>query len=317
MLNRWVTYIYQYRAGKREDNIGFIKAQKICCRTGDSVRFRIGIKLYKTKPCKCTIYLADGELIYKIKEFCVSAHDQDTLLLRFEVPWWSPVGLDKAVTDYMGLYFLCEDGDCCGGFWKDVTVLPQTFVDAKDKQQEREETPKQDEDIRFEQQNAPEQDDGIRFEQQKQEEYTQVFGVHENQERYVPSKAIKQWKPRDLTHDYHSMLDTYPKLPLFSNKRLLHCVKIMPQDIGRLPIGNWKLGTNSFVTHGFYHYQYLMLGNVLFEQGERLVIGIPGVYTVKEKYVANMFGFARFVPAQECDYMTGRFGYWVSEVVTE
>lgn len=298
MQDRWVAYIYRYRAGVRSENIGFIKAQKISTHTKENVRFQIGLKLYKENPCKCMVYLIDGENIYKIKDFYISAHDHDTMMLRFEIPWWSPVGLDKAVTDYKGLYFMCEDGENCACLWKDEA-------------------------------------DAFHVSYSEAVEYTQVMGVSEAGNRYVPASEIKEWKPKPLTRsidaapvvakpeqaglptDYQSMLDLYPKLPLFSNSRLLNCVKIMPQDIGRLPIANWKFGTNSFVTHGFYHYQYLMLGNVILEQGERLVLGIPGVYTNKEKYVANMFGFAKFVPAQQCDYMTGRFGYWVSEIVTE
>lgn len=300
MQDRWVTYIYRYHANERGENIGFAKAQKVSCRAQEHVRFQIGIKLHKNNPCRCTIYLVDGDTIYKVKDFYISAHDHDTMMLRFELPWWSPVGLDKAVTDYKGLYFMCEDGECCFSFW---------------------------------------QDDGAFSYGQYHEpsEYTQVKGVLEGDKTYIPASKVKEWQPRQFgseqeaipssssqqiyrntpQNDYRSMLDTYPKLPQFTNSRLLKCVKIMPQDIGRLPIGNWKLGTNSFVTHGFYHYQYLMLGNVALEQGERLVIGIPGVYTSKEKYVANMFGFVKFVPAQQCDYMTGRFGYWVFEVVTE
>lgn len=284
MLERWVTYIYRYHADKREDNVGFIKAQKVGCQTKEKVRFQVGIKMYKSRPCKCTIYLVDGDAIHKVKDLIFSAHDQDSMMLRFEIPWWSPVGLGKAVTDYKGLYFLCEDGECCAGFWykeEDYFVLPRLEMPAV---------------------------------------YVPIKGAKETGETYVASDKIKEWHPKPITarsETYEKILNGYTRLPLYSNNKLIDCVKIMPQDIGKLPIANWKLGTNSFVTHGFYHYQYLMLGNVMLEDEKRLVLGIPGVYTSKEKYVANMFGFAKFVPVKQCDYLTGQFGYWIVEVITE
>ncbi|MCM1399312.1 MAG: DUF6128 domain-containing protein [Clostridium sp.] len=113
------------------------------------------------------------------------------------------------------------------------------------------------------------------------------------------------------------MLDTFPRLPLFADSQFVECVKIVPHDIGRLAMSNWKLGINSFLSHGYYHYRYIMMGKVKFERRETYVIGVPGVYTNKEKYLANMFGFNIFVPAKRTKLMTGNFGYWISEILTE
>ncbi|MDE6026354.1 MAG: hypothetical protein K2G45_12995 [Lachnospiraceae bacterium] len=113
------------------------------------------------------------------------------------------------------------------------------------------------------------------------------------------------------------MLDTFPRLPLFADSQFVECVKIVPHDIGRLAMSNWKLGINSFLSHGYYHYRYIMMGKVKFERREAYVIGVPGVYTNKEKYLANMFGFNIFIPAKRTKLMTGNFGYWISEILTE
>ena len=111
------------------------------------------------------------------------------------------------------------------------------------------------------------------------------------------------------------MLSTYPKLPLFAGSQILDGVKIVPQDIGKLDMANWKLGVNSFLSHGYYKYQYLMLGKIKMNKAETYVIGVPGVFTNKERYLANMFGFRVFVPVKKTKIMTGNFGYWVSEIV--
>lgn len=139
----------------------------------------------------------------------------------------------------------------------------------------------------------------------------------ENTDETVQQELEEVSATEQITESWQTILDTYPRLPLFTDSQLLECVKIVPQDIGKLAIGNWKLGVNTFVSHGYYHYRYLMLGRVKFDSGECIVIGVPGVFTNKEKYLANMFGFDTFVPAKKSNVLTGNFGYWVSEVRRE
>lgn len=139
----------------------------------------------------------------------------------------------------------------------------------------------------------------------------------ENTDETVRQELEEVSATEQITESWQTILDTYPRLPLFTDSQLLECVKIVPQDIGKLAIGNWKLGVNTFVSHGYYHYRYLMLGRVKFDSGECVVIGVPGVFTNKEKYLANMFGFDTFVPAKKSNVLTGNFGYWVSEVRRE
>lgn len=139
----------------------------------------------------------------------------------------------------------------------------------------------------------------------------------ENTDGTVQQELEEVSATEQITESWQTILDTYPRLPLFTDSQLLECVKIVPQDIGKLAIGNWKLGVNTFVSHGYYHYRYLILGRVKFDSGECVVIGVPGVFTNKEKYLANMFGFDTFVPAKKSNVLTGNFGYWVSEVRRE
>ena len=114
---------------------------------------------------------------------------------------------------------------------------------------------------------------------------------------------------------FDGMIDNYPKLPMYNVDELFDCVRISPKDIGKLDIGNWKLGSNSFLTHGYYTYKYLMLGRMRFDDGnKRAVLGVPGVYSNREKYLANMFGFNTFIPVKKIGQKTGQFGYWIVEV---
>lgn len=112
------------------------------------------------------------------------------------------------------------------------------------------------------------------------------------------------------------MLETYPKLQMYGVADLFDCVRIHPRDIGKLDMRNWKLGVNSFLTHNFYTYQYLLLGKMRFDDGKfRYILGVPGVYSNREKYLANMFGFDQFIPIKQTGVKTGEFGYWIVEVM--
>lgn len=114
---------------------------------------------------------------------------------------------------------------------------------------------------------------------------------------------------------FETMLREYPRLPMYNASELFDCVRIVPRDIGRLDMRNWKLGVNSFLTHGYYSYHYLLLGRMRFDDGSsRSIIGVPGVFSNREKYLANMFGFDQFIPVKKTGIKTGEFGYWIVEI---
>lgn len=64
---------------------------------------------------------------------------------------------------------------------------------------------------------------------------------------------------------------------------------------------------NSFLIHGLMNYKYIV---ILFStKEESTAVGIPGIYHQREKEVAEMFGFTKFICEKECE--TGSFGYYL------
>lgn len=128
------------------------------------------------------------------------------------------------------------------------------------------------------------------------------------------NNAMGRLQQEDID-EFEKIIATYPKLPIYGATELFDCVRIHPRDIGKLDMRNWKLGVNSFLTHGYYTYQYLLLGKLRFEDGSHQgIIGVPGVFTNREKYLANMFGFDQFIPVKQTGIKTGEFGYWIVEI---
>ena len=71
--------------------------------------------------------------------------------------------------------------------------------------------------------------------------------------------------------------------------------KIQRKDMVCLPRCEWRHANNSFLIHGYYNYHHL----ILTVRDDRLKLGVPGVYHEKEAQAAGVFGFGKFVMAEE------------------
>ena len=296
---RWVSYIYRYREGHRCENAGFVKVQRIGCEDRAQARIQIGVKLYKNKMCRCVAYLIyHQKKIGYLTDICIQPKERDTIIKRVEIPWDNPLGDGRHIHEYDGVLFICDDGEMLAGTWADFEFVPDNIeipqiVVGKDERQEKIS-------IQHQEEAYIETDTDIKHD------------VHNQSDNDCESDINEE-----SGEDYcQRMLATHPKLPVFMDSQLIECVKIVPHDIGKLPMANWKLGVNSFLSHGYYHYRYIMMGRVNFDDREVYVIGVPGVFTNKEKYLANMFGFNVFIPVKRTEILTGNFGYWISEIVS-
>lgn len=70
-------------------------------------------------------------------------------------------------------------------------------------------------------------------------------------------------------------------------------------DIRKMPKKNWYLCNNNFLVHGFFSYHYLVEKRVATEEGERVFVGVPGVYEKPERMMASLFGFHEFEPVEQ------------------
>ena len=112
------------------------------------------------------------------------------------------------------------------------------------------------------------------------------------------------------------LMETSPKITHSMNHQIRNAVRVHPQDLGKLAISNWHFGTNSFVIHGYYQFNYLIIGIMLKENSqEQPIIGVPGFYTNQDRYMARQFGFKEFLPVKPAQTRTGSFGYWVANLI--
>lgn len=103
---------------------------------------------------------------------------------------------------------------------------------------------------------------------------------------------------------------SFPRMYPFEDNEIAWCVRIEPQDIGLFPMEAWILGNNSFLLHGYYSYRHLIFARMNDKNGFSYILGVPGIYHNREKFMARMFGFENFKCVKRKVQRTGEFGYW-------
>lgn len=132
---------------------------------------------------------------------------------------------------------------------------------------------------------------------------------------YVEQKGVKTIVGEFVEKEpeksgYEKIYAEKQHVDLFSDEDVYDCVEIEPEDIKDVPNTNWGLMNNSFLNHGFYAYRHLILAKRYKQEGFDYVIGVPGVYTRRDKSMANMFGFQHFKFSTRSDIRLSQFGYW-------
>lgn len=100
----------------------------------------------------------------------------------------------------------------------------------------------------------------------------------------------------------------------FDDDYYYDCIEVTPEMLKRF-MGNDVIGNNSFLMHSYYTYRHLLFGRVADnDNGTKYFIGVPGMYSNKERYLATMFGFNNFKKSHRSDYPNPYFGYWYTEI---
>lgn len=110
------------------------------------------------------------------------------------------------------------------------------------------------------------------------------------------------------------IFSNYTRIYPFEDNTISRSVKFEPKDIGVLPAETWILSNNSFLLHGYYCYHHLIFAEIKNQHGSSYILGVPGIYHARERFMARMFGFESFIPIHKGELKQGDFGYWYLEV---
>lgn len=138
----------------------------------------------------------------------------------------------------------------------------------------------------------------------------------------VPQQPLFQQEqpqnPPTMRPPQQQMQNEAEEVSAYIPPNTVRCEKIQRQDLSRLPRREWRLANNSFLLHGFYNYHHLLY----IEDGDKIWIGVPGIYHEKEKAAANGFGFPEFRRLTDMELELSEeekntyddFGYWCRKV---
>lgn len=268
---RFVSYIYLYEHGMKSMNTGFAKVES---RHGQC---RISVVLKN-------IYTGSG----KLKVYMFVRSDQELrgillgeLLVKNHVSEWSfktnadhMAGSEFTLDQISGLIIQGEEDRFYGTKWDQGTLDIRRFV----------------------------------TEWQDQPVADMVAEVPELEvpEPEVPEEVSTERDPRQEI--FIKILEQCPGMYPFDDDEVDTCVRLEPQDIGRMPMDCWSYGSNSFLLHGYYSYRHLIFARM----GEIYILGVPGTKHSRETFMANMFGFHSFKPI--CKEKEMDFGYWYTQL---
>lgn len=107
------------------------------------------------------------------------------------------------------------------------------------------------------------------------------------------------------------ILASYPQMMPFQTGDIASCVRMELQDIGCLPMKLWYLAGNRFVLQGYYSYRHLLFAQT---RTGRYVLGVPGIYNGRNKKCSLESGFTMFQALDDRELSAGAFGYWLFEL---
>lgn len=132
---------------------------------------------------------------------------------------------------------------------------------------------------------------------------------------YPPNSEERRLRERRMTalsdDKWKQLCSIYPTVHPIGDD--VDFVKITPVDFVVLRQEYQSLVRNSFLLHGYYNYDHVLLG----KYPDKYYIGVPGIMHEQERIAAAMFGFVGFERAEapkEQGEKREEFGYYMMEV---
>ncbi len=121
----------------------------------------------------------------------------------------------------------------------------------------------------------------------------------------------KETEMKVCNNKWEQLSEIYPHIAPFRDEREYLSVGL--NDFVILPSKYFRLIQNSFLLHGYYNYNHLVLKRLQRMGREQFYIGVPGNFFEREKQVAVMFGFQSFECKEE-PATDGDYGYYLMPI---
>lgn len=308
-MKRFICYLYEYQEGRRIRNIGFCKVES--SEDGCTVSIH-GKGWGMNSPKKLSLYL-----FWRENGKCLGVYQGElgnvSPALNYRLSYTEEDVGSKARYDRVEGIILCgENGPRYAAVWTDeaVDISRMEPAEKEEMTEEKEEEPEE-----------PNEEEPVPEENEMPDEQEEPAGVSYDVREILPeeSRELEEKEPEPFYFDEEEE-NSKPEIAEQECQTTcrFRCTKIQRQDLSRLIRREWQLANNSFLLHGYYNYHHL----AFLQEGENLYLGVPGVYSEKERRAAQAFGFPGFVNYEEemLDLPEGEkedradFGYWCRQV---
>ena len=339
---RFISYMYMYKKGLKDNNIGFAKIE---ARNG-SCKFIINVKDDKLKDNKWTIavfHRGNNENnmrnvdIIKIEELdCKKDEYIGTFTTDVNNVFGSGISLDKIA----GVILIGDMDNYIGTEWDDNGIDYKTIklenenVDKEilensqvkkidinnidELNKENKVITKEsimDADIEQVESTIKEEnnENNIKVADEKnnsKEIKEETINFNKFNEARIINKQVEVPKQNQIKPYIKRLFDGFPGMYPFEDDEIIDCVKLEPHDIGIFPMDKWQLANNSFLLHGYYTYRHLIFARLKRDNKMHYILGVPGIFRDRERFMAKMFGFSNFKGVRNQPLNVGEFGYW-------
>lgn len=296
---RIISYLYKYNQGQKGENTGYIRVET----RQEGIRLHLHIKdlrMMDEKRLQIYFYIhrkEKMELIYVDELLCVRGICE----YKSQVdPDFSGVQFD----DIDGVVFLEGEHLIYGSCWDEREIEEERLLLQKSEKEDAEF-------LEIEKPNADEagQDTGEEKDDVEAEEYLQEEDRGENSKLHT--SEISE------VSDALNIFSSFPEITLAGSYNLIQAVQIRLADLSLLHHTDWKLADNAFLKQAYEAEEHLMVGRIRMPNQKNVwVLGVPGCYDNREKYLAGIFGFSDYIPQKESEYKTGGKGYWIRPITS-
>ena len=323
-------YLHEYSDGSADmsHSCGFVKVEH---ETGWMMSSRVSLEfsirgMYSVGECRCSIcaLVPDGDYMSGIKMDDIAVNNGfgrakcefiDTNMGGSGFDWNEAVAV-AVVTDAGELAAVAS--------WDDTdTAYPYDMIrfGAKKNTVPQKEHAKQE--AVEEHTEAGEKE--IAAEEGSKPEFLQIEEIEtkpENGDIIIPEEEKADEMPLTRMQVFSRMQEDCDYVDAFDDDTYYDCIEITPDKLrtllqyectGAKTSDGIDVEQNSFLMHGFYTFRHILAGRVQSDENAML-IGVPGVYSNKERFIAGMFGFNNFRRSHRSDCRNPYFGYWYREI---
>lgn len=274
---RFVSYLYEYQNNIKKQNCGFtrVEVRNHTCKLEIHMKlpacpFTPSFQVYAFLP------QTDGLLGISLGK---ASYQYGTVYASFRLPDENIGGFPCNFQDLGGLFIQSDNGQTFATAWKELTIKPDSFF-------------------------LPENQSLTKPQNEIAENPPQEI------QPQIQAASLENTSQPTVEPYQQELFDRYPQVHPFFDDEIHNCIQLSPADINDLQQYSLYIGNNPFINHSEQTYHHILLGKMDHLKANEFVLAIPGIYDEKERFLAAMFGFPNFKPAQSKVIQPGQFGYW-------